>query len=50
MSAPIAIVTDALWRKSVSAIRALGASGYTVFALGDGRLTTRRTTGVFSEG
>jgi predicted ATP-grasp superfamily ATP-dependent carboligase len=36
----IAIVTDALWRKSVSAIRALGASGYTVFALGDGRLTT----------
>ncbi len=40
MSRPIAIVTDALWRKSVSAIRALGASGYSVFALGDGRLTT----------
>ena len=40
MSQPIAIVTDALWRKSVSAIRALGASGYSVFALGDGRLTT----------
>ena len=37
MSRPIAIVTDALWRKSVSAIRALGASGYSVFALGDGR-------------
>ncbi len=40
MSAPIAIVTDALWRKSVSAIRALGATGYRVFALGDSRLTT----------
>ncbi|HUE28748.1 MAG TPA: ATP-grasp domain-containing protein [Solirubrobacteraceae bacterium] len=40
MKRSIAIVTDALWRKSVAAIRALGASGYTVFALGDGRLTT----------
>jgi predicted ATP-grasp superfamily ATP-dependent carboligase len=40
VSRPVAIVTDALWRKSVSAIRALGASGYSVFALGDGRLTT----------
>jgi predicted ATP-grasp superfamily ATP-dependent carboligase len=40
VSSPVAIVTDALWRKSVSAIRALGAAGYSVFALGDGRLTT----------
>jgi len=40
VSRPIAIVTDALWRKSVAAIRALGTSGYSVFALGDGRLTT----------
>jgi predicted ATP-grasp superfamily ATP-dependent carboligase len=40
VSRPVAIVTDALWRKSVSAIRALGAAGYSVFALGDGRLTT----------
>jgi predicted ATP-grasp superfamily ATP-dependent carboligase len=38
--APIAIVTDALWRKSVSAIRALGAAGYDVFALGDSILST----------
>lgn len=37
---PIAIVTDALWRKSVSAIRALGTAGYRVFALGDSVLTT----------
>lgn len=37
---PIAIVTDALWRKSLSAIRSLGAAGYRVFALGDSRLTT----------
>jgi predicted ATP-grasp superfamily ATP-dependent carboligase len=37
---PIAIVTDALWRKSVSAIRALGNGGYKVFAMGDSRLTT----------
>lgn len=40
MSAPVAIVTDGLWRKSVSAIRALGAGGYCVFVLGDSRLTT----------
>lgn len=37
---PLAIVTDALWRKSVSAIRALGAAGYGVYALGDSWLTT----------
>ena len=37
---PIAIVTDAVWRKSVSAIRSLGRAGYTVFALGGSRLVT----------
>jgi predicted ATP-grasp superfamily ATP-dependent carboligase len=35
-----AIVTDSLWRKSVSAIRSLGRAGYRVIALGDTRLTT----------
>lgn len=38
--APLAIVTDALWRKSVSAIRALGSAGYEVYATGDSWLTT----------
>src|ERR1700722_7494719 len=37
---PVAIVTDALWRKSVSAIRSLGEAGFEIFALGDSRLTT----------
>lgn len=37
---PLAIVTDVLWRKSVSAIRALGAAGYEVFAIGDSVLNT----------
>lgn len=40
MSRPVAIVTDGLWRKSVAAIRSLGAAGYLVFVLGDSRLTT----------
>jgi predicted ATP-grasp superfamily ATP-dependent carboligase len=35
-----AIVTDALWRKSVASIRSLGRSGYDVTALGDSWLTT----------
>jgi predicted ATP-grasp superfamily ATP-dependent carboligase len=39
-NAPLAIVTDALWRKSVSAIRALGSAGYEVYATGDSWLTT----------
>jgi len=37
---PIVIVTDGLWRKSVSAIRALGSAGYRVFVLSDSLLTT----------
>lgn len=37
--APIALVTDALWRKSVCAIRALGKSGYRVSALGESRVS-----------
>lgn len=37
---PIAIVTDAVWRKSVAAIRSLGRAGWTVFALGDSLFTT----------
>ncbi len=53
MNLPPAIVTDALWRKSVAAIRALGRSGYSVTALGASalttgfysRFTTRRLTG-----
>ncbi len=36
---PIAIITDGLWRKSISAIRALGQSGHRVFVLGDSILT-----------
>lgn len=35
-----AIVTDALWRKSVACIRSLGRAGYDVCALGDSWLTT----------
>jgi predicted ATP-grasp superfamily ATP-dependent carboligase len=35
-----AIVTDALWRKSVACIRSLGRSGFKVTALGDSWLTT----------
>jgi predicted ATP-grasp superfamily ATP-dependent carboligase len=35
-----AIVTDALWRKSVACIRSLGRSGFDVTALGDSWLTT----------
>ncbi len=35
-----AIVTDGLWRLSVSAIRALGKAGYRVTVLGEGALTT----------
>jgi predicted ATP-grasp superfamily ATP-dependent carboligase len=37
---PVAIVTDAVWRKSLAAIRALGRSGFEVYALGDSRFTT----------
>jgi len=37
---PVAIVTDGLWRKSLSAIRSLGKSGYEVVVLGDSLLTT----------
>lgn len=40
MSAPLAIVTDGLWRKSMCAIRALGAAGYRVCVIGDSHLTT----------
>ncbi len=39
-SVPIAIVTDGLWRKSLSAIRSLGKAGYTVTVLGDSFFTT----------
>lgn len=35
-----AIVTDGLWRKSLSAIRSLGKAGYRVTVLGDSFLTT----------
>lgn len=34
-----AVVTDGLWRKSLSAIRSLGRAGYDVVVLGDSRLT-----------
>src|SRR5919197_5947512 len=37
--APIAIVTDGMWRKSLSAIRALGKAGFRVHVLGDSWLT-----------
>jgi len=40
MSRPIAIVTDGMWRKSLSAIRALGRSGWDVHVLGDSWFTT----------
>ncbi len=36
----IAIVTDGLWRKSLSAIRALGNDGYEVIVMGDSLATT----------
>src|SRR5208282_5396120 len=36
---PIAIVTDGMWRKSLSAIRSLGKSGFCVHVFGDSRLT-----------
>ncbi len=35
----IAIVTDGMWRKSLSAIRALGKAGYEVHVLGENYLT-----------
>ncbi len=35
-----AIVTDGFWRKSLSAIRALGKAGYTVTVVGDSIFTT----------
>jgi len=40
MTPSTVIVTDALWRKSVSAIRSLGRAGYRVIALGESQLTT----------
>ena len=47
---PVAIVTDGMWRKSLSAIRSLGKAGFSVHVLGDtwltvgfwSRFTTRR--------
>lgn len=36
---PIAIVTDGMYRKSLSSIRALGKAGYDVHVFGDGWLT-----------
>lgn len=41
MSQPptVAIVTDGMWRKSLSAIRSLGKAGYQVHVLGDSHLT-----------
>src|SRR5262250_3099166 len=36
---PIAIVTDGMWRKSLSAIRSLGKGGFSVHVLGDSWLT-----------
>jgi len=38
-SAKIAVVTDGMWRKSLSAIRSLGKQGYQVHVFGDTRLT-----------
>jgi predicted ATP-grasp superfamily ATP-dependent carboligase len=38
-SHPIAIVTDGMWRKSLSAIRSLGKAGFQVHVLGDSWLT-----------
>ncbi|MCX7886410.1 MAG: ATP-grasp domain-containing protein [Verrucomicrobiae bacterium] len=40
MTAPSAIVTDGLWRKSLSAIRSLGKAGYRVTVMGDSWFTT----------
>lgn len=40
MIRPIAIVTDGMWRKSLSAIRSLGKAGFEVHVLGDSWLTT----------
>lgn len=37
---PIALVTDGLWRKSLSAIRSLGKAGYDVHVLGESVWTT----------
>lgn len=37
---PTAIVTDGLWRKSLSAIRSLGRAGFRVVVMGDSFLTT----------
>ena len=36
---PIAIVTDGMWRKSLSAIRSLGKAGFRVHVFGDSWLT-----------
>ncbi len=38
-SARVAIVTDGMWRKSLSAIRALGKAGFRVHVLGDSWIT-----------
>jgi predicted ATP-grasp superfamily ATP-dependent carboligase len=37
---PVAIVTDGLWRKSLSAIRSLGKAGFHVQVMGESALTT----------
>jgi predicted ATP-grasp superfamily ATP-dependent carboligase len=39
-STPSAIVTDGLWRKSLSAVRSLGKAGYRVTVLGESVFTT----------
>ncbi|MBK8870041.1 MAG: ATP-grasp domain-containing protein [Elusimicrobia bacterium] len=57
MSDRYAVVTDGLWRKSLSAIRALGKNGFHVEVLGDSlfttgfwsRFTDRRTLSVTAE-
>lgn len=40
MTRPLALVTDGMWRKSLSAIRALGRAGFDVHVAGDSWLTT----------